>query len=56
MTDNVLLKKLENIFDNDDVKQLIRYLHISGIPEEVISMQLDLDITRVKDILKELNP
>ena len=55
MIDKILLKKSEeNIFDNDEVKQSVRYLHISGIPEEFIALQLDLDINIVQDILKEL--
>ena len=56
MTDDMLLKKSEeNTSDNDEVKQIVRYLHISGITEEFIALQLDLHITIVKDILKELS-
>lgn len=35
-------------------KQVIRNLYLSGIGEEFIAMQLDLEIIVVIDVLKEL--
>ncbi|AIC14883.1 hypothetical protein [Nitrososphaera viennensis] len=35
-------------------KEVVRNLYVSGIPEEFIAMQLDLEIPLVIAILKEL--
>jgi len=54
--DKLLIKSEKNTSYNDDiVKQTVRYLHISDMPEEYIALHLDLEITLVKDILKELS-
>ena len=48
------MKLEKNTFGNNKVKQIVRHLRISGIPEEIIALQFDLDITTVKDILRAL--
>ncbi len=55
MTYKTLKKQEKNIFNNDELKQTVRYLYIYGISEEFIALQLDLDVAVVKDILKELS-
>lgn len=39
----------------EDTAQVVRNLYVSGISEEFIAMQLDLEIPVVIKILKELN-
>ena len=38
-----------------DIKLVVKNLFLSGIPEEFIAMQLDLDIPTVVGILKEMD-
>ena len=38
-----------------DIKFVVKNLFLSGIPEEFIAMQLDLDVPTVVGILKEMN-
>ena len=38
-----------------DTTEIVRNLYVSGISEEFIAMQLDLEIPVVITILKELN-
>jgi hypothetical protein len=38
-----------------DIKLVVQNLFLSGIPEEFIAMQLDLDIPTVVGILKEMD-
>jgi hypothetical protein len=40
---------------SEEKKEIIRNLYISGIPEEFIAMQLDLEIPVVIALLRELN-
>lgn len=40
---------------SDEKKQVVKNLYLSGIGEEFIAMQLDLEIPTVIDILKELD-
>jgi hypothetical protein len=40
---------------SEEKKQVVMNLYISGIGEEFIAMQLDLEIPLVISILKELN-
>jgi hypothetical protein len=40
---------------NNEKKQILRNLHESGIPEDMIADQLDLDITTVKSLIQELD-
>lgn len=55
MIDNMLLKKPEeNTSNSDEVRQQLG-IFISGISEEFIALQFDLDIRIVKDILKEVS-
>jgi hypothetical protein len=39
---------------SEEKKEIIRNLYLSGIPEEFIAMQLDLEIPLVIAILREL--
>jgi hypothetical protein len=39
---------------SDEKKEIVRNLYVSGIPEEFIAMQLDLEIPVVIKILKDL--
>jgi len=39
----------------NDTTEIVRNLYVSGISEEFIAMQLDLEIPIVIKILKELN-
>jgi hypothetical protein len=39
---------------NTEKKQILRNLHESGIPEDMIADQLDLDINTVKSLIQEL--
>jgi len=39
----------------NDTTEIVRNLYVSGISEEFIAMQLDLEIPVVIKILKELN-
>ncbi len=48
------MKLEKNTFVNKKMKQIVRYFRISGIPEEIIALQFDLDITTGKDILRAL--
>ena len=38
-----------------DIKLVVKNLFLSGIQEEFIAMQLDLDVPTVVGILKEMN-
>ncbi|HKZ61291.1 MAG TPA: hypothetical protein VJZ68_02580 [Nitrososphaera sp.] len=40
---------------SDEKKQIVKNLYLSGIGEEFIALQLDLEIPTVIEILKELN-
>jgi hypothetical protein len=40
---------------SEEKKEIVRNLYISGIPEEFIAMQLDLEIPVVIALLIELN-
>jgi hypothetical protein len=40
---------------SDEKKQIVKNLYLSGIGEEFIALQLDLEIPVVIEILKELN-
>jgi hypothetical protein len=40
---------------NTEKKQTLRNLHESGIPEDMIADQLDLDINTVRSIVQEIN-
>lgn len=40
---------------SEEKKEIIRNLYISGIPEEFIAMQLDLEIPVVIALLRELS-
>lgn len=40
---------------SNDKKEVIRNLYLSGIGEEFIAMQLDLEIPVVIEVLKELS-
>jgi len=37
-----------------EVKEIIRNLYVSGIGEEFVALQLDLEIPRVIEVLMEL--
>lgn len=39
----------------DETERVVRNLYMSGIPEEFIALQLDLEIPAVIRILKRLN-
>jgi hypothetical protein len=39
---------------NTEKKQILRNLHESGIPEDMVADQLDLDINTVKSLIQEL--
>lgn len=39
---------------SEEKKDVVKNLYLSGIAEEFIAMQLDLDIPIVIDVLKEL--
>jgi hypothetical protein len=43
-----------NIIDNEK-KEVVRNLHLSGISEDMIADQLDLDINTVKMLIQEIN-
>jgi hypothetical protein len=47
------LAKTESI--TQEKKDVIKNLYLSGIAEEFIAMQLDLEIPTVIDVLKELD-
>lgn len=49
----LFMASIENI--SEQKKEIIKNLYISGIPEEFISLQLDLEIPIVVAILKELD-
>jgi len=49
----MILSNLNHV--SDEKKEVVRNLYISGIGEEFIAMQLDLEIPVVIGILKELN-
>lgn len=40
---------------SEEKKQIVKNLYLSGIGEEFIALQLDLEIPIVVEILKELN-
>jgi len=40
---------------SEEKKQIVKNLYLSGIGEEFIALQLDLEIPIVTEILKELN-
>ena len=40
---------------SQEKKEVVRNLYLSGIGEEFISMQLDLEMPLIIDFLKELN-
>lgn len=40
---------------SEEKKQIVKNLYVSGISEEFIALQLDLEIPIVIDILKELD-
>jgi hypothetical protein len=52
----VILKTINNADHviNQDKKEVIRNLYLSGIGEEFIAVQLDLEIPLVIQVLKEL--
>jgi hypothetical protein len=50
----LLLYPPSNII-NPEKKQILRNLHESGIPEDMIADQLDLDITTVKSLIQEID-
>ena len=50
----LLLYPPSNII-NPEKKQILRNLYESGIPEDMIADQLDLDITTVKSLIQELD-
>jgi hypothetical protein len=39
---------------NNEKKEAVRNLHISGIPDDMIADQLDLDINTVKMLIQEI--
>ena len=39
----------------EDTAEIVRNLYVSGISEEFIALQLDLEVPAVVKILKELN-
>jgi hypothetical protein len=41
---------------NTEKKEILKNLHTSGIAEEMIAEQLDLDIDTVKMLIQEINP
>jgi predicted transcriptional regulator YheO len=45
---------LESKLVNEEKKEIVRNLYESGIAEEFIAMQLDLEIPTVISILKEI--
>jgi hypothetical protein len=45
----------ESRFISDERKEVVRNLYESGISEEFVAMQLDLEIPVVINILKEMN-
>jgi hypothetical protein len=40
---------------NSEKKEIVRNLHVSGIPEDMIADQLDLDINTVKMLIQEIS-
>ena len=40
---------------NNEKKEVVRNLYLSGISEDMIADQLDLDINTVKMLIKEIN-
>ena len=40
---------------NNEKKQILRNLHESGIPEDMIADQLDLDLNTVMSLVQEIN-
>jgi hypothetical protein len=50
----LLLYPPSNII-NPEKKQILRNLHESGIPEDMIADQLDLDITTVNSLIQEID-
>jgi orotate phosphoribosyltransferase-like protein len=40
---------------NNEKKEVVRNLHFSGISEDMIADQLDLDINTVKMLIQEIN-
>jgi hypothetical protein len=40
---------------NNEKKEVLRNLHVSGIPEDMIADQLDLDINTVKILIQEMS-
>ena len=55
LSDNTSSHLLENGTISKDKKQVVMNLYESGIAEEFIAMQLDLEIPEVIRILKEEN-
>lgn len=49
----LFMASIENI--SEQKKEIIKNLYISSIPEEFISLQLDLEIPVVVAVLKELD-
>ena len=40
---------------NSEKKEIVRNLHVSGIPDDIIADQLDLDINTVKMLIQEIS-
>lgn len=54
MVEGISYIMLESKLVSDEKKEIVRNLYESGIAEEFIAMQLDLEIPTVINILKEI--